>query len=169
MRPAGWLLVGGLGLASSSSPAAGSQQQPAPEPQAATPATAPVTTTTPAPPLRRIGTMSELMVNIIYPYSDAIFYITTRTPTNQAGWNEVAAKALMVAEAANLLMLPGRARDQDQWMKDAKLMLDAGEAAFTAAKNKDVDALAALGEQLQASCVTCHRHYRPSYGRGRKP
>lgn len=167
MRTAGWVLVVGLALASSSFPASANQaQQPPADPQAVLPA--PATTATPAPPLRRIGTMSELMVNIIYPYSDAVFYITTRTPTNQVGWNEVAAKALMVAEAANLLMLPGRARDQDQWMKDAKLMLDAGEAAFIAAKNKDVDALAALGEKLQESCVTCHRHYRPSYGRGRR-
>ena len=32
------------------------------------------------------GTMSELMVKIIYPTSDAIFYITTRTPTTEAEW-----------------------------------------------------------------------------------
>ena len=28
------------------------------------------------------GTMSELMVDILYPAGDAIFYIETRTPTN---------------------------------------------------------------------------------------
>ena len=32
----------------------------------------------------------------------------------------------MVAESANLLMLPGRVRDQERWIADAKLMLDAG-------------------------------------------
>ena len=50
-------------------------------------------------------------------------------------------------------------------MKDAKLMLDAGWAAFKAAKAKDVAALEALSDQLYESCVTCHRDYRPNYGR----
>src|SRR5206468_7695280 len=70
-----------------------------------------------------VGTMSDLMVKIIYPSSDAIFYITTRTPTTEAEWGEVQGKALAVAESANLLMMPGRARDQDRWIADAKLML----------------------------------------------
>src|SRR2546423_449540 len=49
-----------------------------------------------------IGTMSDLMVKIIYPSSDAIFYITTRTPASEAEWGELQGKALAVAESANL-------------------------------------------------------------------
>jgi hypothetical protein len=94
------------------------------------------------------STMSELMVNIIYPASDAIFYITTREPKTEAEWAELQGKALAVAESANLLMMPGRARDQDRWMQDAALMLEAGRAAFRAAKAKDVAALDALNDQL---------------------
>jgi hypothetical protein len=116
-------------------------------------------------PLQRVGTISELMVDIIYPASDAVFYITTREPKDEAGWNELRGKALMLAESANLLLMPGRARDQDRWMADSKLLLDAGAAAFRAAKRKDVDALSALSDQLYQSCVTCHQHYRPNYGR----
>ena len=111
------------------------------------------------------STMSELMVKIIYPASDAIFYITTREPKTEAEWVELEGKALAVAESANLLMMPGRARDQARWLDDAKLMLDAGRAAFRAAKAKDVAALDALNEQLYLSCTTCHQHYRPNYGR----
>ena len=44
--------------------------------------------------------MSELMVKIIYPSSDAVFYITTRTPKEDAEWNELQAKTLMLAEQA---------------------------------------------------------------------
>jgi hypothetical protein len=115
------------------------------------------------------STMSELMVTIIYPASDAIFYITTREPKNDAEWGELQGKALAVAESANLLMMPGRARDQDRWMADAKLMLDAGRAAFRAAKAKDVAALDALNDQLYTSCTSCHQHYRPNYGRRQTP
>src|SRR4051812_23417628 len=42
------------------------------------------------------GTTSELMVKIIYPASDAIFYISTRTPATDVEWNDLQGKALMV-------------------------------------------------------------------------
>ena len=112
-----------------------------------------------------VGTMSELMVKIIYPASDAIFYVTTRAPTTDSEWNELQGKALMVAEAANLLMLPAHARDRTQWMDDARLMRNAGAAAFEAAKKKDLTAVEAVNDALYESCTTCHRHYRPNYGR----
>jgi hypothetical protein len=112
---------------------------------------------------RSSGTMGELMVNIIYPTSDAIFYISTRTPSKPEEWIDLQSKAMMLAESANLLMMPRRARDHDRWMKDANLLLDVGIAAFRAAKAKDVEALTALNDQLYAACVTCHADYRPNY------
>ena len=121
--------------------------------------------TAPRPVQTPVGTMSELMVKIIYPASDAIFYITTRTPSTDAEWNELQGKALMVAESANLLMMPAHMRDEDRWLADAKLMRDAGMAAFKAAKAKDVKALEDLNDAMYQSCVTCHQHYRPNYGR----
>ena len=121
--------------------------------------------TTARPIQAPVGTMSELMVKIIYPASDAIFYITTRTPTSDAEWSEVQGKALMVAESANLLMMPAHMRDEERWLADAKLMRDAGMAAFKAAKAKDAKALEDLNDAMYQSCVTCHQHYRPNYGR----
>ena len=116
---------------------------------------------------RRVGTMSDLMVQIIYPASDAIFYITTRTPTTSAEWTALEGTTLMLAESANLLMMPTRAKGREQWMEDAKLLLEVGEAAFWAAKEKDVEALEALNDQLYQSCVQCHRNFRTGYGRRR--
>ena len=124
-------------------------------------------TTAQAPAPQAVGTMSELMVNIIYPTSDAIFYIASRTPTDDRSWTALQTSALTLAESANLLMMPGRARDGARWMADARLLLDAGTAAFGAAKRRDVAALEALNEPLLNACVTCHRDYRPNYGRGR--
>lgn len=149
MRAPAILLVAGATLAACAT-------QPVPEP-----APAPA----PSSPARRVGTMSELMVDILYPAGDAVFYIETRTPTSSEEWAVLQLQTLALAETANLLMMPGRARDQGQWMEDAKLMLDAGEAAYRAAKDRDVEALVALNDQLYMSCVTCHQHYRPGYGR----
>ena len=109
------------------------------------------------------------MVKIIYPASDAVFYISTRQPKTEAEWGELQGKTLALAESANLLMMPGRARDQDRWMQDAKLMLDAGRAAYRAARSKDLAALDALSDQLLESCTSCHQHYRPNYGRRPAP
>lgn len=105
------------------------------------------------------------MVHLIYPTSDAVFYVTSRTPKTDAEWAELQARTLTLAESANLLLMPSRARGRDQWIKDAKLMLDAGAAAFQAAKAKDLAALEGLSDQLLESCTTCHVHFRPNYGK----
>ncbi len=112
-----------------------------------------------------VGTMSELMVRIIYPASDAVFYIATRTPTDSEEWGQLEGMTLMLAESGNLLMTPERAWDDDQWMRDSRLLRDVGEAAFRAAQERDVAVLEALNDQLYQSCVTCHQHYRPGYPR----
>jgi hypothetical protein len=158
------LMLAGSAL---SQPATAQAPQPAPAQAPAVQAPADTTGAIPAP--QRVGSMSELMVDIIYPASDAIFYVTTREPANDVEWNALRGKALMVAESANLLMMPGRARDQDRWMADAKLLLEAGTAAFRAARRKDLKALEDLNDQLYQSCTTCHMHYRANYGRRPAP
>ena len=121
------------------------------------------------PPTRNVGSMSDLMVKIIYPASDALFYIESRTPKTDAEWTVLEGQALMVAESANLLMMPGRARDQKQWMADAKLMLDVGADAVKFAKVKNVEAIVGLSDRLYESCTSCHKHYRPNYGKPKPP
>jgi hypothetical protein len=112
-----------------------------------------------------VGNMSQLMVDIIYPASDALFYIERTPPKNDHDWNVIRGQALMLAESGNLLLIGARARDQERWVKDAKLMIDAGTAAFKAAQKKDMQAILDLNDQLNRSCTTCHAHYRPNYGK----
>lgn len=120
---------------------------------------------TPAPAPEPVATMSELMIHVIYPASDAIFYITSREPTTPEEWADLEMKALVLAESANLLMMPYYARDDGQWMRDAGLLREAGRAAFEAARGRDLEALGNLNDPLYESCVICHRNYRPDYGR----
>jgi cytochrome c556 len=113
------------------------------------------------PSFQLVGSTSQLMISIIYPASNAIFYIHRGAPKDDKEWAAMQANALMMAEAGNLLMLGSRAKDQDNWIKDAKLLVEVGAAAFKAAQAKDADALDALSEQLNTACVTCHQDYRP--------
>ncbi|MBV9771370.1 MAG: cytochrome c [Bryobacterales bacterium] len=116
-----------------------------------------------------VGNVSQLMIDIIYPTSDAIFYVDRDPPKNQKEWNDLRGQALMLAESGNLLMMDGRARDQGNWIKDSKMMIDAGAAAFKAAQAKDLDGIKALNDSLTAACVTCHQQYRPNYHRRPAP
>jgi cytochrome c556 len=114
-------------------------------------------------PFQAVGTMSQLMVNIVYPTSNAIFYIARGAPKNQVEWDQMANNALTLAESGNLLMMPARARDNGKWMTDAKLLVDVGAAAYKAAQAKDADGLMALSDQLNTACVQCHQDFRPNY------
>ena len=114
-----------------------------------------------------VGNMSQLMIDIIYPTSDSIFYADREPPKNQKDWNVLRAQALMLAESGNLLMIEGRARDQDNWIKDSRMLIDVGMAAFKAAQAKDLNGILALNDQLNTACMTCHQQYRPGYHRRR--
>jgi hypothetical protein len=119
----------------------------------------------PASPYRNVGNMSRLMIDIIYPTSDSIFYVDRDEPKTEVQWNALASQALILAESGNLLMLPGRARDQGNWIADSKLMIEAGAAAYRAARAKDLDGVRAVNDQLYQSCVSCHTQYRKDYPR----
>jgi cytochrome c553 len=112
-----------------------------------------------------VGNMSQLMIDMIYPASDAIFYVERAAPQNDREWGALRATALTLAESGNLLMMDKRARDQGDWIKDAKMLVDAGAAAYKAAQAKNLDAIVALNNQLYAACVTCHEQYRAGYRR----
>lgn len=117
------------------------------------------------PGIKSVGTMSELMLDVIYPTSDEIFYVGRDEKKSVKDWMDLRNNALILAESANLLMADNRARDKDQWMKDAQLLRVVGNKAFIAAKAKDLPALEALNAELYESCQSCHVHYRPGYKR----
>jgi len=56
-------------------------------------------------------------------------------------------------------MLRNRGED---WSADAKLLTDAGAGAYKGAEAKDVKALAAASDRIDAACTTCHKHSRPN-------
>jgi hypothetical protein len=115
------------------------------------------------------GTMRQLMIDIIYPTSDAIFYVDREPPKNQHDWDMLRTEALTLAESGNLLMMEGRARDQKNWIMESKMLIDIGTTAYKAAQAKNIDGIRALNDSLNAACVVCHYQYRPGYHRRRSP
>jgi cytochrome c556 len=118
---------------------------------------------TPAESPQAVATMKQLMLDLIHPASnDILLFVNRGSPKADVEWAAVRRSALALAESGSLLTMPGRARDQGDWMKDAKTMADIGAAAYKAARAKDFPALAALAESLDASCTACHKQYRPN-------
>ena len=107
-----------------------------------------------------IATMKQLMVDVIYPASNSVLLLVNRGgPGDDKEWTEARRSALILAESGNLLMMRNRSAG---WTADARLLTDAGAAAYKAADAKDTKALAAAADRFDTSCTTCHKHSRPS-------
>jgi hypothetical protein len=113
-----------------------------------------------SPPFLPVATISEIMDAITLPYSDALLYIQRNPPQTDRDWEMLQMQALMLAESGNLLMMKNRAKNQGEWMKDSRLLVDAGAAAVKATRAKDMQAVLALNEQIVNSCITCHKKFR---------
>jgi hypothetical protein len=80
-------------------------------------------------------------------------------PRTDEEWSAVRNSAAMVVESGNLLLLPGRARNQDDWPMKARAMMEAAREALTAAEVKDTEALFAAGGNIYQACSDCHAKY----------
>jgi hypothetical protein len=103
----------------------------------------------------------EPAADVIWDSAGTIITAEGRTelaPTTDAGWDDVRKHAAILAEAANLLMLPGRAAGDD-WIAYARALQTTGRQALTAAEARDADALFEAGGQIYQACVACHAQY----------
>jgi len=114
----------------------------------------------PATGVRTIANVRELHDLIISPASDAVFDASSRQPLDAKGWTEARNQALLLAESGNLLMIGTRVRDNGNWMKMSRAMVDAAARAAVAAEKKDATALETATDALTVSCMECHRPYR---------
>lgn len=83
---------------------------------------------------------------------------TELAPTTDDGWNAVLHASATLAEAGNLLMLPGRAAGDD-WIGYAQQLTAASKLALRAAQERDADALFAAGGEIYLVCRACHSQY----------
>lgn len=124
---------------------------------------------TPAPPFTQVVELKQLMEWVIDPATDVIWDSTktiinaegTReiAPRTQEEWDVVRNAAATVAEAGNLLMIEGRARDRKQWMNAARGLTVAATRALKAAEAKNTTALFDAGGDIYNACSACHARY----------
>jgi hypothetical protein len=114
----------------------------------------------PATGVRTLANVRELHDLMISPASDAVFEASSNQPLDATGWTTARNQALMLAESGNLLMVGTRVRDNGNWIKMSRAMVDAAALAASAAEKKDAMALEAATDAITVSCMECHRPYR---------
>jgi hypothetical protein len=80
-------------------------------------------------------------------------------PDDEEGWENAMTGAVGVIEGANVLMLPGRARDQGDWIKFAKQLQDQGFLARASVEAKDGQKMFDVGGTMYEVCLACHEKY----------
>lgn len=140
------------------------------------------------------ATVKDLMLNIVDTSADVVWLSVTievnekgiidTRPQNDEEWTKVRQGAITLAEAANLLMIPGRHvarpgeksetpgvelepsemeelinKDRATWNARATALHDAATQALRAAEAKDADKIFEIGETIEHACENCHKTY----------
>ena len=159
-------------------------------PQRAHAQTAPAATTPKAAPAAAASApkieanLMQLMKGILYPAANVIFAAqedlgkqpkpedasTSPNPltTTYGGWQAVENAALALAEATNLVSLPGRLCSNGKpvpiqradWIRDVQTLRDAARATYKAAQTKNMDAIVDASGPLADACMSCHNKHR---------
>jgi hypothetical protein len=114
----------------------------------------------PATGVRTVANVRELHDVMISPASDAVFAASSNEALDAKGWTTARNQAIVLAESGNLLMVGTRVRDNGNWMKMSRAMVDAAALAAAAAEQKDARALEAATDAITTACMECHRPYR---------
>src|SRR5262245_14180444 len=140
------------------------------------------------------ATIKDLMLSIVDPSADVV-WLSVTTIVDDKGFNETMPKtdvewlkvrhgAIALAEAANLLKMPGRrvarpgeksetpgvelepeemdvliAKDRAAWNERATHLHDAAMNVIAAVDAKDANKVFELGEKIEEACENCHKQY----------
>jgi hypothetical protein len=143
------------------------------------------------PPFRPVATIREVMNSVIDPSVDVVWNsvktvidngTTDHAPTAEDDWAEVRRHALIVSEAANLLMMHNRPvaapgapslapgieltpeeiralidKNPDGWNFYVQQLQDSLKPALAAIDAKNSQALFDAGEKIDETCENCHQ------------
>jgi cytochrome c553 len=89
----------------------------------------------------------------------SVFAVANTEPRNAQDWQQVKRNALNLVASGEWLLSSPVNKDQRVWQQSAKTLLAAATAAAKAADANDVEAVNNAGNDLYASCESCHAHY----------
>ena len=149
-----------------------------------------------------VANLNQIMRGLFFPHSNVVFFTQTHNPAEVkkhpepststdpltgvfGNWEAVENSALILSDAADFLLTPGRkcSNDRDMpigdtdWIRFAKEERDGAMVAYKAALTKNQDEMLKAADVLNTSCQDCHNRYRartrceestPGRGRGKQ-
>ena len=113
------------------------------------------------------ASLADIMAGISLPKSNSVFDVTKHVPKDDMAWIAVQTDAAILAEVGNLILTPGRLRENGQpvphttdFRSHVQALVEAAKGAHQAALKKDADAVFIACEPLYQACFGCHQAYR---------
>jgi cytochrome c2 len=150
-----------------------------------------------APSFPAAGNLAQLMRGIFFPNSNILFTVQSHDPAEKAapgdgptagggfnwtlwgsnlypGWEVVDYAAIALAEAAPLMLTPGRRCENGKpvpigdpdWIKFTNEMAEAGKAAYRASQTRNQETVSDVTNVINDACMHCHQVYRDKRPRG---
>jgi hypothetical protein len=123
----------------------------------------------PRPPFEPVASVEQLMKGTITSSSDIVFGAVetdvdihgthVREPESDEEWDTIRNNAITLMETGNLLMMPGRAKDRGEWMKQSRALVESSDSAVKAAEAKNAAGIFIAGRQIDRTCNACHAKY----------
>jgi hypothetical protein len=123
-----------------------------------------------APITTPVASVKQIMAAITGPAANTVYNsvgtvvsasgIKETAPQNDEEWAALAATAASLAESGNLLLTPGRAIDNGDWVKMTQDFIEKSKVAMKAAEQKSTEAILSAGSDLNQTCDTCHERYQ---------
>lgn len=120
-------------------------------------------------PFMAVTDTKQLMAWVMDPSADVVWgsvgtVITEGgreefAPRTDEEWTAIRNAAAVVAESGNLLMMPGRAVNQDDWMAKSRALIETATVVIRAAEVKDAETLFTAGSDMYLACSACHAGY----------
>ena len=149
-------------------------------------APAPTTPAAPAGSAPQVkGSLNQVMRGILFPNSNILFDAQDKDPGappdpkdpaasahpyagTYGGWEAVENASIALAEAANLVALPGRncangkpvPLNDPTFQKGLAALREVSMVAYKTAQDKKQDAMLDVSDKLTQACATCHDAYR---------
>ncbi len=151
----------------------------------------------PAPAFPAAGNLAQLMRGIFFPNSNILFTVQSHDPAEKAapgdaaaagggfnwtlwgsnlypGWEVVDYAAIALAEAAPLMLTPGRRCENGkpvpitdpEWIQFTNEMAEAGKAAYRASQARNQETVGDVTNVINDACMHCHQVYRDKRPRG---
>ena len=120
-------------------------------------------------PYTPVANLQELMATVVDPaadfYWDAVGWIIDENgteeirPQSPEEWDLVRNAAFVVAESGNLMMMQGRAIEEQAFGTFAQAMVTVGRRAIEVAEARDEMGVFDVGAEMYAVCTACHATY----------